>query len=190
MKAMYFAAATVAALAMAPSVKAQDASWGCQVLLCAASSSPSWQGVAYCVPPMKKLISAMKKPGFSWPICHEAKAGKPAYEPYEDCPAGFQVSNSDDGNGGRRLGGLGGGNMCTKTVNQCRNRAEFRTLYGNTRENERTNVTVRSLGGNNDNNDSCMVQVSQPRPLRKDPYRFDIPNDQGVKQSHWFNLNL
>lgn len=72
MKALYFIAAGVAALAMTPAARAQDASWGCQILLCAASKNPSWQGVGYCVPPMQKLISAMKKPGFSWPICEEA----------------------------------------------------------------------------------------------------------------------
>ncbi|NEJ83261.1 hypothetical protein GR268_43065, partial [Rhizobium leguminosarum] len=80
---------TAAALgALAGGAKAEDASWGCQVLLCAASQNPSWHGVPYCVPPMTKLIAAMKEPGFSWPICHEANAGKPGRESYEDCPAG------------------------------------------------------------------------------------------------------
>jgi hypothetical protein len=95
MKPVFFAAAGLAALAISPaSAKAEDASWGCQILLCAASQSPSWHGVPYCVPPMKRLISAMAKPGFSWPICHEAKAGKPGYEPYEECPAGMTAVSS------------------------------------------------------------------------------------------------
>jgi hypothetical protein len=34
-----------------------------------------------------------------------------------------------------------------------------------------------------------MVQITQPRPRRADPYYFDIPNDKGVKQRAWFNLN-
>ena len=46
--------------------------WGCEVLLCASSSNPSWRGVPACHPPMNRLISAMKKPGFDWPTCHEA----------------------------------------------------------------------------------------------------------------------
>ena len=41
--------------------------WGCEVLLCASSSNPSWRGVPACHPPMTRLISAMKKPGFHWP---------------------------------------------------------------------------------------------------------------------------
>lgn len=54
MKHLLYAAAGLAALTFAPTgAKAEDASWGCQVLLCAASQSPSWQGVPYCVPPMK-----------------------------------------------------------------------------------------------------------------------------------------
>lgn len=62
MKHLLYAAAGLAALAFAPTgAEAEDASWGCQVLLCAASQNPSWQGVPYCVPPMKRLIAAMSK---------------------------------------------------------------------------------------------------------------------------------
>lgn len=78
---------------------AQDAPWGCHVLLCAASSAPSWQGVPSCVPPMTRLIAAMKLPGFSWPICPQAGTGAPGLEPFEDCPAGYAVHAQEDGNG-------------------------------------------------------------------------------------------
>lgn len=55
MKPVFFAAAGLAALAISPaSAQAEDASWGCQILLCAASQSPSWHGVPYCVPPDEK----------------------------------------------------------------------------------------------------------------------------------------
>ena len=50
--------------------------WGCEVLLCASSSNPSWRGVPACHPPMNRLISAMKKPGFDWPTCPEAGTGR------------------------------------------------------------------------------------------------------------------
>jgi hypothetical protein len=194
MKPVFFAAAGLAALAISPaSAKAEDASWGCQILLCAASQSPSWHGVPYCVPPMKRLISAMAKPGFSWPICHEAKAGKPGYEPYEECPAGMTaVSSRTDGD--RPFLGRDDKDQCTKTVNQCSNRAAFRTQFGDSQENERKGVTIRQINQNNDNDlfnrdNGCMVQITQPRPRRADPYYFDIPNDKGVKQRAWFNLN-
>lgn len=35
---------------------AQDASFGCKVLLCAAASAPSWSGIPYCVPVMQALF--------------------------------------------------------------------------------------------------------------------------------------
>src|SRR6478735_5267175 len=73
--------------------------WGCEVLLCAASSNPSWRGVASCHPPMKRLISAMKKPGFDWPTCPAAGTGSPGFERYAACPKGYQVGSRQDRNG-------------------------------------------------------------------------------------------
>ena len=52
--------------------RAEASEWGCEVLLCASSSNPSWRGVPACHPPMYRLISAMKGWGFSWPTCPEA----------------------------------------------------------------------------------------------------------------------
>lgn len=67
--------------------------WGCEVLLCASSSNPSWRGVSACHPPMNRLISAMKKPGFDWPTCPEAGTGSPGHERYADCPEGYRVGS-------------------------------------------------------------------------------------------------
>ncbi|WP_029875126.1 hypothetical protein [Rhizobium leguminosarum] len=157
--------------------KAEDASWGCQVLLCAASKNPSWHGVAYCVPPMTRLIAAMKDPGFSWPICHEAKAGKPGRENYEDCPAGTTVGYSSQGDGGWR----GEADQCIKTVDVCRSPME---RNAHTRQ---SGMTIERSFGNG--HDGCIQQVATPRPRRADPYFFDIPNDQGMKERFWFNLD-
>jgi hypothetical protein len=33
---------------------------------------------------MTKLIAAMKEPGFSWPICHEANAGHHCWQQFAD----------------------------------------------------------------------------------------------------------
>lgn len=163
-------------LAVTPA-KAADASWGCQVLLCAASQNPSWHGVPYCVPPMTKLIAAMKEPGFSWPICHEANAGKPGHETYEDCPAGTTVGYNSQGDSGSR----GDPNQCIKTVDLCRSpsqRGPNEGLKGG---------TVRRDFGNQ--GDSCIQQIATPRPRRADPYFFDIPNDKGLKERFWFDLD-
>jgi len=186
MRRLLFAAASLAVLAMPPATtKAEEASWGCQILLCAASQSPSWHGVPYCVPPMTKLIKAMAKPKFKWPICQEAETGKPGFEPFEACPDGMTAVSSSDG--GLSFG-FDNKDQCTKTVNQCLNRAAFRTQYGDSRENDRNGITIKKLEQGGKNSNECMVQVTQPRPRRADPYYFDIPNDQGVKQRNWFNL--
>ncbi|MFA1676865.1 hypothetical protein ACDY97_30100 [Rhizobium mongolense] len=158
------------ALWAAVPAQAQDAEWGCQVLLCAASSNPSWHGVPYCVPPMQKLISAMAEPGFDWPICHQAKAGAPGRELYEACPAGSKPGYSNSGNENNWHSGEP--DQCVKTVDVCKNRRDQGYRRFNTE------------GG-----ESCFQTVSSPRPRRADPYFFDIPNDKGVKQRFWFNLN-
>ncbi len=161
----------------ATSARSEDASWGCQVLLCAASQNPSWHGVGYCVPPMTKLISAMKNPGFSWPICHEANAGRPGHETYGDCPAGTTIGYSAQGANGLQ----GEPDQCIETVNVCQS-------SGNRDASMRgPGTTVRSVYGSGNN--SCMQQVATPRPRRADPYFFDIPNEDGVKQRFWFSLN-
>ena len=36
--------------------------------------------------------------------------------------------------------------------------------------------------------DGCDQTVTMPRPLREDPYYFDIPDDVGNITRHWFNL--
>jgi hypothetical protein len=157
--------------------KAEDASWGCHVLLCAASQNPSWRGVPYCVPPMSRLIAAMKEPGFSWPICHEANTGKPGHEIYDDCPVGTTVGYSSQGDNGWR----GEPDQCIKTVDVCRSPGQRGSDAG-----LRGTVIRRSFG---DRGDSCVEQIATPRPRRADPYFFDIPNDSGAKQRFWFNLN-
>ncbi|MBB3659704.1 hypothetical protein FHX15_004972 [Rhizobium sp. BK650] len=173
-------AAIMAGSALAPSVRpanAEDASWGCQVLLCAASQNPSWHGVPYCIPPMTRLITAMKEPGFSWPICHEANAGKPGHETYADCPAGTTVGYSSQKDDGWR----GEPDQCIKSVDVCRSAGQ-RTYDANVRG----VVMRRSIG---ERGDSCIEQIATPRPRRTAPYFFDIPDEKGAKQRFWFNLN-
>jgi hypothetical protein len=139
--------------------------WGCEVLLCASSSNPSWRGVPACHPPMNRLISAMKKPGFDWPICPEGGTREPGYQRYAECPEGYQVGSSRDRNGFAREGDL-----CVKTVNVCQGNTHG--LY------------------NSDRQRSCIQTVSMSRPLRSEPYFFDIKNDtSGQTERHWFELH-
>lgn len=146
-------------------VPAQASDWGCEVLLCASSSNPSWRGVPACHPPMTRLISAMRRPDFDWPTCPAAGTGSPGFERYADCPAGYQVGSSQD-----RNGFTGEGDLCVKTVNICQGNTQG--FY------------------NSDRQQGCIQTVSISRPLRSEPYYFDIKNDtSGQTERHWFELH-
>ena len=82
-------------LAVAPhnEARADDASFGCKVLLCAAATAPSWSGIPYCVPVMGQLFHSLAHGGF-WPVCTEGHASGLGYEPYEPCPAGLTPMQS------------------------------------------------------------------------------------------------
>ncbi len=93
--------------------RAHASEWGCEVLLCASSSNPSWHGVAACHAPMNRLISAMRSPGFSWPTCPEAGTGRPGHEPYDECPDGWSVGYGNQERGGGRP------DVCVDVRNSC-----------------------------------------------------------------------
>ena len=95
--------------------RAEASEWGCEVLLCASATNPAWRGVPACHPPMHRLISAMSKWGFSWPTCPEAGTGRPGYEAYEECPAGWNVGSSNQDHGGRQR------DLCVQVRNSCPN---------------------------------------------------------------------
>jgi len=86
--------AIAAVLMSAATAAAQDASFGCKVLLCAVATAPSWSGIPYCVPVMEQLFSDLRK-GRGWPTCAEATAGSVASETNQNCP------NATAGDGGR-----------------------------------------------------------------------------------------
>lgn len=157
----YSAACLMAVTATNHSSAAQaaDASWGCQVLLCAASENPSWQSVSYCIPPMKKLIAAMAKPRFSWPICREAETGAPGYERYEDCPEGYTPTRSD--NGQRQSSDP---DMCTKRTSICDGTSIYRDR-------------------------ECIAVENTPRKEKANPFYYDVQQSNGVARRFWFNLN-
>ena len=138
--------------------------WGCEVLLCASSANPSWRGVSTCHPPMTRLLSAMEKPGFKWPTCPEAGTGSPGFERYGECPEGYRIGSSTD-----RTGSASKGDLCVRTVNRCQGKGRG----------------IHSSGGQGD----CIQTVSISRPLRSEPYFFDIKNDtSGQTERQWFSL--
>ena len=60
------------AVSAGASAKAQDAEFGCKVLLCAAATNPSWPSIPYCVPVMNQLYAMMRAVRFRWPVCNAA----------------------------------------------------------------------------------------------------------------------
>ncbi len=159
----------------------QTSDWGCEVLLCAASSNPSWHDVASCRPPMEKLIIAMKKPGFSWPICQGAGTGEPGYERYAECPAGWTPTAGD---GVRRNGASAKQSRCTRRETTCRpgdrslRDSDSRTVAS---DDDVTRVFSDSR--------SCAFTEFMQRPLRPDPYYFDMKDEaSGQRSRYWFNL--
>lgn len=141
------------------STTSADASeWGCEVLLCAASSNPSWRGVESCHPPMEKLISAMKKPGFSWPTCPEGGAGSPGYERYAECPTGWTPTDGDD----QHSMSAPGQSRCMRAANQCSGGQRF---FGSSHDGQRRTTTdgvTRIFSQTN----SCSFTEYKARPLR------------------------
>lgn len=151
-----------AAIACPTLVRAED-EFGCKVLLCAASENPSWRGVPYCVPVMAKLYSMMQAWSFTWPVCTDAGTGAPGYEPYDDCPEGWQANVIDGGssNGVFSVAGHGGGQQVCQRYTQ--------SFFGCNGDNKGSNVA---------GNASCLQTI--PRPLRADPYYFDITGHKRV----------
>lgn len=142
---------------------AMASDWGCKVLLCAASDNPSWQSVPSCFPPMYKLIACKFKSfgACPWPTCPEGGAGKPSYEKYENCPAGWSAqASSSTGSSRSEL------DVCVQRRSDC---------------------GVKSKQGAGVTGISCIA--SMPRPLRDKPYNFQVRNSQSNQiETHWFSL--
>lgn len=143
--------------------QAAASDWGCKVLLCAASDNPSWQSVPSCLPPMYKLIACRSKTfgACPWPTCPEGGTGNPAYQKFEDCPAGWRAQASSSTSSGNREF-----DICVQRASTCDvGRYRSRDVSGST----------------------CIATM--PRPLRLKPYNFQIRNSQtNLVETHWFSL--
>jgi hypothetical protein len=138
---------------------AQDASFGCKVLLCSAATSPGWPSIPYCVPVMQSLFRILAKGG-RWPSCPEARTSGLGYEPYQACPTGqTPVQAGEDA--GAALTEAPTGNLCadlSKPQQDCSADTGCRTRYPTT-----------------------------PRATRSEPYFVDITTANGV-QRFYFSL--
>lgn len=147
------------ALGPAPRAAAQDASFGCKVLLCAAATNPSWSGIAYCVPVMQQLFRQLARGG-GWPTCPEGNTSGLRYERFEACPAGRTAGQMNaDGTDG--FSASPNGDLCadlSKPRQICSGDDGCRTSYPTT-----------------------------ARPLRSEPYFVDITTANGT-QRFYFSL--
>lgn len=161
---------------------AEASEWGCEVLLCAASSNPSWHDVGSCHPPMDRLISAMKQPGFSWPTCPEGGAGEPGHEKYADCPAGWVPTTGDSSDVDHFSREL---SRCTRVVNTCRGGHWSTNSSGHGQRESTIGGVTRIYSGNG----TCAYVEYTGRPKRSQPYYFDIRDEStGEAGRHWFDL--
>lgn len=167
MRRTFFAIGIVASAVTLHASAWADDEFGCKVLLCAASENPSWRGVPYCVPVMAKLYSMMKAWSFTWPVCLTAGTGGPGYEPYDDCPQGWQANVIDAGSssGALYIGVHGSGQHVCQRYTQ--------SFFGCNDGNKGSVIS---------GNASCLQTI--PRPLRAEPYYFDIPEHKRV----YFNV--
>ncbi|MCO5067034.1 MAG: hypothetical protein M9924_21950 [Rhizobiaceae bacterium] len=176
--------------------KAQDASFGCKILLCVASQNPSWQGVPYCVPPVLKLLAIRKvHPGY-WPSCPEAGTGKPGYAQYEDCPQGWSPYSAP----GDRPGQFREAARCRIDASQLPQSVSYnRQRYGGGDGGSIITATVQIDGKpiqahidrvfDDGRGYRTNTYLDIPRPRRPDPWYFDIRNkDTGKVQRFFFNL--
>jgi hypothetical protein len=138
---------------------AQDASFGCKVLLCSAATSPGWPSIPYCVPIMQNLFRLLARGG-GWPSCDEARTSSLGYEPYQACPQGQTPVRAGEDLGTAPLESPDG-SLCadlSKPQQECGAATGCRTRYPTT-----------------------------SRATRREPHFVDIATESGV-QRFYFSL--
>jgi hypothetical protein len=188
--------AILAVSAEAPA-KAQDAEFGCKVLLCAAASNPSWPSIPYCVPVMNQLYAMMRSLRFRWPVCTAAGTGAPGYEPYQPyqpCPPGWQetgqnTQTSSVANGGSDTSvsssmSSGGNNLCARRLPQHPSGQQLQVSVPNGQI--QCPVSDGEKGGGIGSGQVCIEYM--PRPLSERPYYFDVRGADGHQSRVWFNV--
>jgi hypothetical protein len=193
MRRSVFAFALGAALPVwsAAPAKAQDAEFGCKVLLCAAASNPSWPSIEYCVPVMNQLYAMMRSLRFRWPVCTAAGTGAPGYEPYQPCPAGWQeTSNQTNSRAG------GGDNQVSSDLRSgsndlCARRLPLQPLGPPLQASVPDGHIQCPTNGSDNGADNGQGQDCiefRPRPRNERPYYFDVRGSDGNQSRVWFNV--
>lgn len=167
--------------------KAQDAEFGCKVLLCAAASNPSWPSIPYCVPVMNQLYAMMRSLRFHWPVCTAAGTGAPGYEPYQPCPTGWQETSSNAGGGDTNASSYlqtGDNDLCARRLPlQVSGRPVQTSAPGGQVQ---CPASGSDNGGATGSGQACVEYM--PRPRNERPYYFDVRGADGNSSRVWFNV--
>jgi hypothetical protein len=182
------------AVSAGASAKAQDAEFGCKVLLCAAATNPSWPSIPYCVPVMNQLYAMMRSLRFRWPVCTAVGTGAPGYEPYQPCPTGWQETGHNTQAGSIAHGGgdtgvsssmrAGGNDLCARRLPP---QPSGRPLQASVPGGQ---IQCPARDGDN-GSDISLGQVCieyMPRPRNERPYYFDMRGGDGNQSRVWFNV--
>ena len=162
--------------------KAEDASFGCKVLLCAAATVPNWSGIPYCVPVMQTLFRQLAK-GRGWPVCSEGNASSPGYEPFQPCQSGLPyqltqstASSSSDGTNQSSQPTYvadANGSVCIDTA-----------VSGNAG----CLIASTDRGGNSQCSPLPASYIPAPRTARQNPYFVDITPKNASASRFYFSL--
>lgn len=156
----------VCGTALLPSLGAKaNAQWGCEVLLCAASANPAWQGVPYCVPPMTRLIRHLSEGG-DWPECPSSGA-QLGYEPWLACREGFRPARRDE---------RGDDGAVSQSIEVCRS-LNTQRVCSVEREDGEARIVCREVHDE---------YLRQPHPK---PYYYAIRAADGSLGRHHFSLS-
>jgi hypothetical protein len=186
-----FAVSAILPVCSTAPVNAQDAEFGCKVLLCAAASNPSWPSIPYCVPVMNQLYAMMRSVRFRWPVCTAAGTGAPGYEPFQPCPAGWQETSSQTSN---QAGGgdnqvssdprSGGNDLCARRIPP---QPLGRPLKASVPDGQiQCPASSSDNGAVNGQGQDCVE--FRPRPRNERPYYFDVRGADGNRSRVWFNV--
>jgi hypothetical protein len=174
---------SMSTLFLARPAAAQDASFGCKVLLCAAAAAPSWSGIPYCVPVMQQLFTQLSK-GNAWPICAQGGASPIGFQPYEACPGGSipiaVIQTNSTGRGSEAItsyvASASGSECGAPTPSRSGSSESCNGAYvggSSTNTNSRSGATAL-VGG------QCLALMS--RPTNATPYYVDITTANGVSR--------
>lgn len=184
----------ILAVSVEAPARAQDAEFGCKVLLCAAASNPSWPSIPYCVPVMNQLYAMMRSLRFRWPVCTAAGTSAPGYEPYQPCPFGWQETGQNTQTSSVANGGgdtsvsssmrSGSNDLCARPIpSQPVGRSVQASVPGGQIQ---CPTSDGDNGGGMNSGQMCIEYM--PRPVNERPYYFDVRGADGHPSRVWFNV--